>query len=415
MPDRLLLRLDSAGDPSWLRQGADGRAAAGSTRGWPSAAIVAAAGEIVVLVPAEAVLLTEARVAAKSRAQLMQAVPFAVEDQLLAPVEDLQFAATESAGDTVGVAVVSRATLRAWLERLAANGIRPDVLLPDSLALPLAPDRATALVEDDRAVVRLSPSSAFVCAPAELAPWMQRTSGDGAARPLDVFDFRDGAHARLAVPATSYQERQRDPLAFLARSLRKPPLNLLDGEFTPQHRAARGARWWRLAAALAASVVALAVLDLGFEVLQLSRTSARLDAAAQDAVRKAFPDVDGAELARATPGEIARRRIERLRGGTESSGFLRVLNEIAPVLGATTQIQTRGMEFRNGALELGLRAPDVATLDAVRERLAAQPGLSVTVTAANPGDSGIDGRIRIVNGSIVNGSIGNGAGGGGAR
>jgi general secretion pathway protein L len=166
MPDRLLLRLDSAGDPSWLRQGADGRTSAGSARGWPPAAALASAGEIVVLVPAEDVLLTEARVAAKSRAQLMQAIPFAVEDQLLAPVEDLQFAATEGTGDAVGVAIVSRATLRGWLEQLAANGIRPDVLLPDSLALPLAPDRATALVENDRAVVRLAPSSAFVCEPA---------------------------------------------------------------------------------------------------------------------------------------------------------------------------------------------------------------------------------------------------------
>jgi len=403
MPDRLLLRLDSAGDPSWLRQGADGRAAAGSTRGWPPAAVVAGAGEIVVLVPAEDVLLTEARVAAKTRAQLMQALPFAVEDQLLAPVEDLQFAATEGDGDAVGVAVVQRATLRAWLEQLAANGIRADAMLPESLALPLAPDRATALVENDRAVVRLAPSSAFVCAPSELSAWMQRISGDGTTRALDVFDFRDGASARIAVPATSYQERQRDPLAFLARSLRKPPLNLLHGEFAPQHRAARGARWWRVAAVLAAAVIALAVIDLGFEVLQLSRTSARLDAAAQDAVRKAFPDVDGAELARATPGEIARRRIERLRGGSESSGFLRVLNEIGPVLGTTTQIQTRAIEFRNGTLELGLRAPDVATLDAVRERLAARPGLSVTVTAANPAESGIDGRIRIVDGNAASG------------
>jgi general secretion pathway protein L len=402
MPDRLLLRLDSAGDPVWLRQGADGRASAGSTRGWPPAAAVAGAGEIVVLVPAEDVLLTEARVAAKSRAQRMQAIPFAVEDQLLAPVEDLQFAATESAGDTVGVAVVARATLRAWLDRLAANGIRPDVLLPESLALPLAPDRATALVENGRAIVRLAPSSAFVAAPAELGAWLERAGGD--ARPLDVFDFRDGAQPRLAVPAASYEERQRDPLAFLARSLRSPALNLLNGEFAPQHRAARGARWWRVAAALAAAVVALAVLDLGLEVLQLSRTSARLDAAATDAVRRAFPDVDGAELARATPADIARRRIERLRGGTDGSGFLRVVGEIAPVLGSTTQIQTRGMEFRNGTLELGLRAPDVATLDAVRERLAAQPGLAVTVTAANPGESGVDGRIRIASGDAGGGA-----------
>ncbi|HKE48934.1 MAG TPA: type II secretion system protein GspL [Rhodanobacteraceae bacterium] len=391
MPDRLLLRFSTAGDAAWLRQAADGRASA-STRGWPPASAVAEAGEIVVLVPAEDVLLTTARVAAKSRAQLLQAVPFAIEDQLLAPVEDLQFAASEGGGDALGVAVVAKATLRGWLDRLAANGIRPDVMLPDSLALPLEPDHATLVIENDRALARLAPWSAFACAPAELATWLARADVQ---RPLDVFDFRDAPAQRLPADVATYAERQRDALVSFARALRKPALNLLSGEFAPQHRAARGARWWRIAAALAAAAVVLAVLNLGFEVIQLSRASARMDAEAQDAVRKAFPDVDNGELSRLTPADIARTRIERLRGGAESSGFLRVVAAIAPVLGSTTRIQTRGMEFRNGVLELGLRAPDVATLDTVRERLAAQPGLKVAVTAANPGENGIDGMIRI--------------------
>jgi len=391
MPDRLLLRFSTAGDAAWLRQAADGRASA-STRGWPPASAVAEAGEIVVLVPAEDVLLTTARVAAKSRAQLLQAVPFAIEDQLLAPVEDLQFAASEGGGDALGVAVVAKATLRGWLDRLAANGIRPDVMLPDSLALPLEPDHATLVIENDRALARLAPWSAFACAPAELATWLARADVQ---RPLDVFDFRDAPAQRLPADVATYAERQRDALVSFARALRKPALNLLSGEFAPQHRAARGARWWRIATALAAAAVVLAVLNLGFEVIQLSRASARMDAEAQDAVRKAFPDVDNGELSRLTPADIARTRIERLRGGAESSGFLRVVAAIAPVLGSTTRIQTRGMEFRNGVLELGLRAPDVATLDTVRERLAAQPGLKVAVTAANPGENGIDGMIRI--------------------
>jgi len=351
------------------------------------------------------VLLTEARVAARSRAQLLQALPFAIEDQLLTPVESLQFAASDSGGAAVGVAAVARTTLRAWLDRLSAAGIQPDVLLPESLALPLGPDHATAMIEDDRAVVRLAPWSAFACAPSELAAWLQQANGAGAARPLEVFDFREGRAAPLPVPLAAYHERQRDPLAFLARALGKPPLNLLHGEFASQHRAVRGARWWRIAAALAAAVLVLAVANLGFEVVQLSRASARMDALAQDTVRKAFPDVDAAEIARSTstPADLVRTRIERLRGGTQSSGLLRVLAQIAPVLGSTTRIQTRGMEFRNGSLELGLRAPDVATLDAVRERLAALPGLKVAVTAANPGDNGIDGRIRIGSDSVAGG------------
>ena len=82
----------------------------------------------------------------------------------------------------------------------------------------------------------------------------------------------------------------------------------------------------------------------------------------------------------------------------EHSGFLRGDFEYhcapVPVLVYRGRLW-RGIECRNGSLELGLRAPDVATLDTVREKLAAQPGLSVAVTAANPGDGGIDGRIKV--------------------
>jgi general secretion pathway protein L len=390
MPDRLLLRLSPTGDLTWLRQAGDGRAPTASTRGGPSAAALADAREIVVLVPAEAVLLTESRVAAKSRAQLLQAVPFAIEDQLLAPVEDLQFAVSASEGDAVGVAIVARTTLRQWLARLADAGIRPDVVMPESLAIPLAPGHATALVENDRAIVRLAPWSAFACAPNELRAWLAQ---DPAPKPVDLLDFRDAA-SKLDVEVAR-EERLRDPLAFLARNFTKAPVNLLAGEFASQHRGERGARWWRFAAALAAAVLVLAVLDLGIEVLQLSRTSARMETLSEEAVRKAFPDVEARDFSRMTAADIARTRIERLRGGAESSDFLRLLASIAPVIGGSTRIQTRGIEFRNGSLELGLRAPDVATLDTVREKLAAQPGLNVAVTAANPGDGGIDGRIRV--------------------
>lgn len=395
MPERLLLRLSPSGDVTWLRQAADGRVLTGSTRGLPPQSATTGAREIVVLAPAEDVLLGAAQVAARNRAQLLQAVPFAIEDQLLAPVEDLQFAASERSGEAVGVAVVAKATLRAWLERLDAAGIRPDVLVPESLALPAAPDHATALIEDDRAIVRRAPWSAFACAPGDLATWLAHANAAEAARPLDVHDFRAAPATRPQIPGATWHERQRDPLAFLARSLGAPPVNLLDGEFAPKHRAERGERWWRVAAMLAAAVVVLAIANLGFEVIALARASSRMETLTQETVRKMFPDIDAAEFDRATAADLARTRIDRLRGGVATAGFLRVLSEIAPVIGSTTRIQTRGVEFRNGSLELGLRAPDVATLDGVRERLAALPGLKVAVTAANPVENGIDGRIRV--------------------
>jgi general secretion pathway protein L len=394
MPDRLLLRFPPNGDPAWLRQSADGRVMSGAARGWPPSAVSSGVAEIVVLVPAEEVLVTEARIPARNRAQLLQALPFAVEDQLLAPVESLHFTSATGEGDAVGVAVVAKTTLQSWLDRLSAAGIRADALLPDSLALPFASDRATVLAEDDRAVVRLARWSAFACALPDLSDWLQRAGDATATRTIDAIDART-ASSQPAVPGAARYERASDALSGFARGLGALPMNLLHGEFAPSHRAARGARWWRVAAALAVAAIVLAVVDRGVDVLQLSRTSARLDTLAKETLRKAFPDIGAAELERIAPADIARSRIERLRGGGERSGFLRIVGEIAPVLGTATRIRTRGIEFRNGALELGLQAPDVATLDAVRERLAAQPGLKVAVTAANPEANGIEGHIRV--------------------
>jgi general secretion pathway protein L len=397
MSDRLLMRLASDGSLTWLRGEGDARTAV-TIEGAPPAALLAGAGEIIVLVPSEDVLLTEAKLSARSRAQLLQALPYAVEDQLLGAPEDLHFAAARNDGDQLGVAVVAKAKLQAWLDRLGDAGIRPDAMIPETLALPVATGGATVFIEDARAIVRLGAWSAFACSLHELSGWLVQAETAGGAAPLTVHDFRQAPALELPLAVAGYAQRQRDPLAFLAAGATGAPLNLLDGAFAPQHRGARGARWWRVAAMLAAAVLVLAFANLGFDLLRLARASAHMDALARDEVRKAFPDIDAAQLARVGPGQAMRGRLDRLRGGAEASGLLRVLRDIAPVLGSTTRIQTRGMEYRNGTLELSLRAPDVGALDRVRERLATVPGLQPEVTAANPGADGVDGRIRIAGG-----------------
>jgi general secretion pathway protein L len=397
MPDRLLLRLATDGGLTWLRQVGGARMV--STAGIPPASALDGAGEIVVFVPSEDVLLTTTQLSARNRAQLLQALPYAVEDQLLSPVEELHFAAAQGSGDPMGVAVVAKAKLNAWLDRLREAGIQPDVLVPDVLGLPQTPGCATVMIEGDRAVVRLAPWSGFACTVAELPDWLAQAHVTDTPVPLVVHDFRAESALALPVPIKAYQERQHDPLAFLGANFAAPPLNLLDGQFASGHRQARGTRWWRIAAALAAVVVVLAVATIGVDVLRLSRTSARMDTLAREAVRHAFPDIDAAQLARLGPEQLMRGRLARVHPGEQSSGLLRVLAQIAPIVGTTTRIQTRGMEYRNGTFELALRAPDVAALDSVRERLAATPGLKAEVTVANPGADGVDGRIRITGGA----------------
>ncbi|MGB0133660.1 type II secretion system protein GspL [Dokdonella sp.] len=394
MPDRLLIRLDRSGGLTWLRQLPDGRTPSSSQSGAPPASATSTAGEIVVLVPAEDVLVISARVQARNSAQRRQAIPFAVEDQLLGPVEDQHFSVEDSAADQLGVAVVARRQMRKWMEQLTAAGIRADVVIPESLALASKPGGASILVEGDRCIVRLGTWSAMACPSADLPAWLHLTREEGVERNIEVHEIGDGGALELDAETSTHQSGLVDSLVFLAGQLGKPEINLLGGEFASGHRGERAVRWWRRVAAIAAVVAVLIFVHRALEVGQLTRNVERMDTAMSDSLLRTFPDLGAAERTRA-PQSVMRDRLDRLRGGDETSGLLRMLGQVAPVLGRTTRTQMRGLEYRNGILELGLRSPDVATLDNLREQFSAIPGLIAEVTASVPADTGVDGRIRI--------------------
>src|SRR5690606_5424308 len=124
MPHRLLIRLFADGAAEWLAQARDGAVLQGPQAGLPPTMV---ADETVLLLPAEDVLLLDAPRIGRSAAQLAQALPFAIEEQLVAPVESQQVAFDErAAGDSVPVAVIDRGRLDAALARLQAAGLAAD-------------------------------------------------------------------------------------------------------------------------------------------------------------------------------------------------------------------------------------------------------------------------------------------------
>ncbi|MFZ2235611.1 MAG: type II secretion system protein GspL [Dokdonella sp.] len=376
MTDSLLIRLHADGHMAWRR----GDESLPSRSGVPLASDLEDASEVIVLAPGEDVLLTDVAVAAKQRSQLLRAVPFATEDQLLGSVEDQHFAITDAlpavAGEPprYGVAVVSRARLRGWLDKLGEAGIRADVLIPDTLAVAAG----SAVIEEDRAVVRLGPTSALVCAPSEVEAWLQTVGIDA---------------APTAQPTS-------DALAAFARNLpATPALNLLVGEFAPAHRQEVAVGRLRKLAILAAAVVVLALVTRVAEVMSLRADARQLDAATVAELQVLLPDRSADQLRQS---DVATLLADRMPGGAAGvdSGVLDLLARLAPVLGTGTRIQLRGLEYRSGTLELALRAPDIPALESLRERLAAQAGLSVEFTGSNPGENGVDGRLRIRGGAL---------------
>ncbi len=125
----------------WRRTAGSGAVRQGSQRGLEG---IASAEEIIVWIPAAEALLLSARLPTRSEAKIAQALPYALEEQVVEPPERLHFAFTREADGALAVAVASRERMDRWLSALAAAGLEPTRLAPVTLSLPLA-ERSWAL------------------------------------------------------------------------------------------------------------------------------------------------------------------------------------------------------------------------------------------------------------------------------
>ena len=379
----LLIRLQPDGAAEWLALSRDGRVLAGPHKGFPNEG----AERIDVLVPAEHVLLLRAPRVAKQRRQLEQALPFALEEQLAAPVETQHVAAAASdAGDDVAVAVVARARLDAWLAALRGAGIEPDRLIPESWLLPFD-QHATVLVDGERAVLRYAEAGAFAGSVDEVPSWLALLEADDR-RPQAV-RWIGGGTAALADRAMEHEDIA--PLRWYAQRLASAPeLNLLQGVHAPRRGREGAQKSWRWAAMLAAFALLAAFAQLLLERSQLAARREAQRVEMEQLLRGALPNLTRV----VDPKAQLSAEYARLGSGA-GQGALPMLARVAPLIAGSGSYTLDAIEFRADTLELTLRTRDVAALDSLREALSNLPGMDAEVTSANPGSGGLEGRLRL--------------------
>src|SRR5436309_2326561 len=188
----------------WRRIAAGGAVRQGVQRGLEG---LAPAEEITVWTPAAETLFLRARLPTRSAAKIVQALPLALEEQLIDPPEQLHFAFAHEADGALAVAVTRRERMESWLGALAAAGLAPTHLAPVTLSVPLA-DRAWTLAFVDGEVVLRSGARAGLGGPARRGP----RAVPAAARALRRRGLQDlGAGSGIAAP--------EDMLFLLARAV----------------------------------------------------------------------------------------------------------------------------------------------------------------------------------------------------
>src|SRR5882762_4496675 len=302
----------------WRRVAPGGAVRQGSQRGLEG---LAPAEDIIVWTPAAETLLLRARLPTRSSAKIAQALPYALEEQLIEPPESLHFAFAQETDGALAVAVTRRERMQSWLAALAAAGLAPTRLAPVTLSLPLA-DRAWTLSFVDGEIVLRSGVRAGLGGPAEPRPpaWLHAALAEARSE--------SGAPERILLvdaPADLDSAAWREGLGLPLEPMRpgeaavpEAPLDLLQQHYAPRARMAALKRAYVPAAALLAAWL---LATLAFDAVEWARLS-RAAGAAEEEMRtllmKSFPET----RAILDPAEQMRRGLEDLsaRSGVAAPG-----------------------------------------------------------------------------------------------
>ncbi len=423
MADKIYLRIprDEQAPVVWLYPGSEGDPALG--RGaLAQAADAIGAQPATVLVPTENVLLTRVELPVRNRQRLLKALPFALEEDLVDPVDQLHFAPGPAGGEAgaTAVAVVRDEYMQHWCATLDEAGIQATTLLPDVLALPRRDNGWSLWLAPGVALLRTSATQGLaldadnldVLLPAMLAH--QRPAGKDADDEPDESDTPlrldlylsgdtapdDGLRELLAQYSDDIREHQVDELLDLVRS---PPAdslpesprarpNLRQGAHASHNEQRELWRRWRPVAALAAIVV---VLQFGLNLWELQRLDSRaqaLQAETEELFRATFPDVQRIVDMRVQ----ARREMNRLRQGGEDgdAGFLWLMEQLARAMDAADDVRLGSLSYQAGRLELQLTAPELAAIERIRAQ-ARNGNVDADIQSVSSQDDGVSVRLTL--------------------
>lgn len=397
MRENLFIRLTSASleaQTDYCIANSDAQHAFAVQRAPLAEVLARAAGRrVVVLVPSPDVRLSSVTVPARGAAKVLQAAPFALEDQLADDVETLHFAiGPRQADGSHPVAVVSRARMDEWLAPFNHAGIRVEVLAPETLCLPpVEGERWTALAEPHHISVRTGAFSGFGCA-AEDLPLLLQLADTEKKHTLHIAIPRDHSPDFTALEwPVELLPGFGTALEALLHHYRNDSINLLQGAYSQSEGLARLWQPWKATAAFAACWLLVAGLSHGVQAHKLGQQLS----AQQDSNAQRFTQLFPAETRIVNLEAQLDQQAAALKGGGAQGGFLPLAEVLARALNAAPGLNLKGIQYRENALFVSLGGSDLQQLELLRGWFEQNGGARLEVQSANSGSEGVDIRIKV--------------------
>lgn len=328
--------------------------------------------KVVLLIPDGDVSLADTQIPSKNKKQMLQAVPYALEETLAEDIDNLHFSVYRENDDAkVKAAIINRDRLSFWIDHLKAQEITVHYILPAVFGLSIAEEGWAVDIGEDEAQVRQGPL-------------------DGFASSLDVLDYLLPAALEEHEPAALYvsgdslkvtrllQNQDIDIRAgtssFLVNMDSIQPaleLNLLNN-FSRGESALKNVNWspWKPVAAIGGLLLATWVGMFMWQNNQTDKQLTSLESQITSVYRSAIPggkqtDAD-AQLSSMTSA------LSQLQGNLNAASVspLPTIARLAPLLKKFNKMSIKELGFKRNKLQVKVETPNLSMLDQFKQAAA---------------------------------------------
>jgi len=318
------------------------------------------------------------------RSRLLQALPYALEDQLTDDIEDLHFASGEHQADgNLPVAVISKKTMEFYLELLASWQIKPDIMLPAILALPWESDHWQIAI-GNLSLVRTGLNQGFACDTFNLKEYVALALSSQIQPPgqIHIANCTDQASPSLEISGITIKENHYPAAQWLSDSahaiaMQQNILNLLQGDYGVKQSGFKQIRGpMRIIAYLAAAwLILLFLYPMGSYII-LKRQSDDLSQQINLVYKKQFPNVKKVTAAKRRMED----KLQRLHAQVGENKLLLILAYIGKSLSDTRGVSIQQYDYQDGQLTMNVKA---VNSDSVSHFMDALSGFGLQVKQQN--------------------------------
>ena len=343
-------------------------------------------------VPAEEVRLLRLEIAAEERKHIERSLPFSLEEQVAADIEELHFAHRELEKLALSVAICSRERMQAWGERLEAF---PALTrwLPEPLLLPWQAGEWCLVLDPDRAIVRHGEAEGFGIELPLLAVALEALLAERGQPETVVVYGQDqaGDIQQLPEELRSLVQWRRGSLGSALLLGGEDAVNLRQGEYVPRLPLGRWWRQWRAVAAVFAVALAVHLLATYVDYRGLKQRNLELRTAIEDSYRRAYPRGQAPE-----PEKQLGDKLAEMRGSSQTSGVVSLLARVGRVIASRpgTAVASINYSDRAGEMRMNILAADFEAVEAIREGIN-QAGLRAEMENSNAQGDKVRARIRV--------------------